>query len=76
MSEKTKFNLPISKLVIVLILSLYIIGIFIYPHLPERVPSHWNMAGQIDGYNSRTFHIIFFPSMILGLYLLMSLRLL
>jgi uncharacterized membrane protein len=72
MDKKTKFRLPINWFIIALILSLYIFGYFLYPYLPERVPSHWNISGQVDGYNSRTFHITFFPSMILGLYVLMS----
>ena len=72
MDKKTKFRLPINWFIIALILSLYIFGYFLYPYLPERVPSQWNISGQVDGYNSRTFHITFFPSMILGLYVLMS----
>jgi uncharacterized membrane protein len=37
------------------------------------VPNHWNMAGEVDGYMAKESFIIFFPSLILGLYLLMSL---
>lgn len=65
-------RLPVSWFVIALILSLYILGYFLYPHLPEQVPSHWNMAGEVDGYSSRTFHVLFFPSMTLFLYIFMS----
>jgi len=65
-------TLPVSWFVIALILSLYILGYFLYPHLPEQVPSHWNMAGEVDGYSSRTFHVLFFPSMTLFLYIFMS----
>ncbi|MFY9216947.1 MAG: SdpI family protein [Tepidanaerobacteraceae bacterium] len=72
MADKTKSRLPINWFVVALILSLYVLGYFLYPHLPEQVPSHWNMAGEVDGYSSRTFHILFFPSLILFLYLVMS----
>lgn len=72
MSKQTKTRLPINWLIIALILSLYILGYFIYPYLPERVPSHWNLSGQVDGYSSKIQHVIFFPSMILGLYVLMA----
>lgn len=72
MGEKTKFRLPINWFIIVLIFSLYIVGYFVYPYLPEKVPSHWNVSGQVDGYSSKNFHIIFFPSVTLVLYLLMS----
>ncbi|MGI6486139.1 MAG: SdpI family protein [Tepidanaerobacteraceae bacterium] len=63
---------PIRWPVVVLIIGLYVVGFILYPYLPDNVPSHWNIHGQIDGYSSKTFHILFFPTLILGLYLLMS----
>jgi len=71
MRDKIK-RLPINWFMIALILLLYALGFFLYPHLPERVPSHWNMAGEVDGYSSKTFHVLFFPSLILFLYIVMS----
>ncbi len=41
------------------------------PRLPEMVPSHWNAAGQIDGYMPRTSALILMPAAILGLGLLL-----
>ena len=69
---RRKYRLPINRFIIAIIVVLYIFGFFIYPYLPERVPSHWNMAGEVDGYSSRIFHILFLPTLILLLYLLMS----
>jgi len=71
MADKIK-RLPINWFVITFILLLYVLGYFIYPYLPERVPSHWNMAGEVDGYFSRTYHVLFFPTLILLLYIFMS----
>lgn len=31
----------------------FMAGAFVYPYLPERVASHWNAAGQVDGYSGR-----------------------
>jgi uncharacterized membrane protein len=70
--SKHAFRLPINWPIVVLIIILYVAGFILYPYLPDNVPSHWNIYGQVDGYTSKTFHIIFFPSLILGLYLLMS----
>ncbi len=39
-----------------------------YNNLPEKVASHWNFAGQVDGWSSNTFHGIFFPLLIICLY--------
>lgn len=45
-------------------------GIWAYNKLPEKVASHWNAAGQVDGYTSRFGGAFFLPFLILGLYLL------
>ncbi|MEK7160598.1 MAG: SdpI family protein [Patescibacteria group bacterium] len=57
---------------IVLILVIAAIGAYLYPQLPELVPSHWGINGEIDGWANRTFAVFFFPVLILGLYLMMS----
>ncbi|MCL6610023.1 MAG: DUF1648 domain-containing protein [Peptococcaceae bacterium] len=50
-----------------------IAGIFVYPHLPETVPSHWNIHGQVDKYSSRTWGAFGLPLMTAGIYLIMVL---
>jgi len=42
-----------------------------YPYLPGRVPTHWNLQGEVDGYSPRWMLFIFGPSVmasILGLF--------
>lgn len=36
---------------------------FAFPNLPERIPSHWNAAGEADGYSSRWFGVLFVPAL-------------
>lgn len=38
-----------------------------YPQLPEQVPSHWNFAGEIDGYSGRFSGAFLLPSIMLAL---------
>jgi uncharacterized membrane protein len=38
---------------IVLIAAATIASVIAYPAMPERVPTHWNMAGDVDGWSSR-----------------------
>ncbi len=57
---------------IVLILIISAIGAYLYPQLPELVPSHWGINGEVNGWMSRTFAVFFFPALTLVLYLLMS----
>lgn len=39
----------------------------VYPQLPDRVPSHWNMAGEIDGWMSREWGAFLMPLVLVGL---------
>ncbi|HYE82599.1 MAG TPA: SdpI family protein [Clostridia bacterium] len=55
-------------LLILLILASFGIAIYFYPVLPERVPSHWNIYGEIDGYSSRFFGAFGLPLMNIGMY--------
>ena len=50
---------------------LLLAAVVVYPHLPERVPIHWNFQGQVDGYGSRAFGAFFAPLLCVGIYLLM-----
>lgn len=53
-----------------IIAGLFISSIAFYPYLPERIPIHWNIQGEIDGYASKFWGAFFTPFMALGLYLL------
>jgi len=54
-----------------LILLIFVIGIFLYPYLPDKVPTHWNIQGEVDGWSSRNFAVFFLPGFTLFIYLLM-----
>jgi len=49
------------------VLACLIAAFILYPQLPEQVPSHWNAAGEIDGYMGRFGGAFFMPSIMLGL---------
>lgn len=57
---------------IALIALAFIVGSFLYPQLPDKIPSHWNVEGEIDAWSSKNFGVFFFPGITLGLYLLMT----
>jgi len=60
--------LPIALIILALL-----VGLILYPDLPERMPSHWNAQGEIDSYSGKNFGVFFFPGLTLGIYLLMTL---
>jgi len=49
------------------IIAAFAIGIAAWPHLPEQVPSHWNAAGQVDGYSGRAVGAFLLPAIMAGL---------
>lgn len=54
-----------------LIIALQIlVSLVTYPFMPERVPSHWDIYGQVNGYLPRLANAILLPAISIGLYLL------
>jgi uncharacterized membrane protein len=39
-----------------------LISVISYPFLPDQVPSHWNILGQVDGYMPKLVAAILFPA--------------
>lgn len=46
------------------------VAVWLWPHLPARVPSHWDASGQPDGYAPRFWAVAMWPMLILGLAML------
>ena len=53
-----------------IILLSFAIGIYLYPQMPESMPSHWNAAGQVDGYMPKFWGLFLLPLMEAGFFLL------
>ena len=45
----------------VLIAIALIVGLVLYARLPDPMPSHWNAAGEIDGYMPKFWGIFLMP---------------
>lgn len=48
-----------------------LIALLSYPFLPDRVPTHWNIAGQVNGYGPKWEDTFLFPLITLGIYVLL-----
>ena len=48
-------------------------GIWALPRLPERVPVHWNLAGEADGFGPAWQNALLLPALALGLWALLLL---
>src|SRR3989344_7344394 len=58
--------------IVSLILAIASFGVayWVYPQLPERVASHWNAAGQVNGYMGRFWGEYLMPVVMLGCWIL------
>ncbi len=67
---------PITKkeiLPISLIAFIILVSVFLYPSLPDKIPSHWNIKGEVDAWSGKNLTVLFLPGITLGIYLLMLL---
>lgn len=60
-------------IIILIILASFAIGIYLYPDVPEKMASHWNAQGQVDGYISKFWGLFLMPIISLALFLLFTL---
>lgn len=46
------------------------VSVGLYPILPDRIPTHWNINGQIDGYGSKQWAVLLMPVFMVGMLVL------
>lgn len=44
-----------------------IVGLLLWNQLPDPMPSHWNIDGEVDGWSSRAFMVFGIPALMLAL---------
>ena len=57
-------------IIVSLILFYFGIGIYLYPQMPEKMASHWNIKGEVDGYLSKFWGLFLMPLLSIGILLL------
>lgn len=62
----TKVSLTLSFILIAIAL---VVGAVLYTQLPDPMPSHWNAAGQVDGYMPKFWGIFLLPLVTIGIML-------
>jgi len=68
--KKIYSNIKKDWFIIALIALTFIVSLYFYPSLPNKIPSHWNVSGEIDGYSGRFFGAFGIPLMNLAFYFL------
>jgi uncharacterized membrane protein len=58
-------------LALVLVVAAFLMSALFYGRLPERIPSHWNVHGEVDSYSSKPLGAFLMPAVMAGLFLLL-----
>ncbi len=58
-----------NKLIILLIIIISLVTLYFYNSLPQEIPVHWNIKGDVDSYQTKIFIWVFvaIPLFLLGL---------
>ena len=67
MLKKHKVTIIVTTLICLLPL---VAGIILWDQLPERIPTHWGIDGQINGWSGKGFAVFFLPALMAGIHLL------
>ena len=44
-----------------------VIGLLLWDQLPDTLPTHWDINGNVDGWSSKSFAVFFFPALLLAI---------
>lgn len=58
-------------ILVLIILASFIVGVIYYPNIPEQMPMHWNIHGEVDNYMSKDIGVFLFPGINLMLFILL-----
>lgn len=61
-----KKNLKVLIITSVIILLPILAGLILWSSLPQQIPSHWNVAGEVDGWSSKPFFVFGLPTILLA----------
>ena len=59
-----------ENIIIGIILISFAIGIYVFPEMPEKIASHWNAKGEVNGYMPKFWGIFLMPIISAGLFLI------
>ena len=63
--KHTKLNIILSCIILV---APMIFGMIVWNKLPESMPIHWGVHGEVNGWSSKPFAVFVFPLLILAIH--------
>ena len=49
------------------------VAAYLYPSLPEQIPTHWNFQGEVDDYTAKPWGVMIMPLMAIFVFVIMKL---
>lgn len=65
MIKENKKKLIFTSIIILLPI---IIGLILWNKLPDKIPTHWNAAGEVDGWSSKAFAVFGLPGFLFAVH--------
>lgn len=65
MIKKNKGTLILTSVVILLPI---LIGLLLWNQLPDQIPTHWDIEGEVDGWSGKAFAVFGLPAILLVLH--------
>ncbi|MBU0614591.1 MAG: DUF1648 domain-containing protein [Nanoarchaeota archaeon] len=54
-----------KKFYLIIIAAIFLVTLYHYPSLPDKIATHWNASGNVDGYSSKAFGAFLLPVMVI-----------
>ena len=65
MIKKNKGTLILTSIVILIPI---LVGLLLWEKLPDQVPTHWGINGEVDGWSNKAFAVFGMPCILLALH--------
>lgn len=65
MIKRNKGTLALTTFVLLIPV---LVGLLLWNQLPDQIPSHWNIDGEVDGWSSKAFVVFALPAFLLALH--------
>ncbi len=66
-----KLSWRIEGVQLALIAAMFVVAAVSWQQVPDRIPVHWNLQGEVDGYGGRFMGLLLLPLVTLGIYVLL-----
>ena len=66
--KRIDINIKKELPIILIIIMMFAASIYFYPQLPDKIPTHWNFKGEIDGYSGKVTGTFLMPVMNIIMY--------